>query len=119
MDYKPCDSLVHTHTGGSCSNTTEVSTLVQMDHKPMRWCYCTTQTVSDNDSEGYDRHCRHLTAEAKIGLQWGYDVAMKGASVAVMHPHVNKCHINGGLSMVPCEVVNDHGRKLTSQGNWR
>jgi hypothetical protein len=36
-----------------------------------------------------------------------------------MHPHVNKCHISGGLSMVPCEVVNDHGHKMTSQDHWR
>jgi hypothetical protein len=60
-----------------------------------------------------------LLPRPKLDYNGGYDVAMKGASVAVMHPHVNKCHINGGLSMVACEVVNDHGRKLTSQGNWR
>ena len=34
-----------------------------------------------------------------------------------MHPRVNKRHINGGLSMVSHEVVNDHGRKMTSQGH--
>ena len=29
--------LVHTHTGGSCSNATEVRTLARTDHKPMWW----------------------------------------------------------------------------------
>jgi hypothetical protein len=30
--------LVHTHTGGSCSNAMEVRTLARTDHKPMRRC---------------------------------------------------------------------------------
>jgi len=36
-----------------------------------------------------------------------------------MHPRVNKHHINGGLLVVPHEVVNNHGCQMASQGHWR
>ena len=62
--------LVYTYTDGSCSNATEVRTLSRTDHKPIQRCQCTPQSVSDSDGDGYDHHCRQLTAEVKMRLRW-------------------------------------------------
>ena len=35
-------------------------------------------TVRDSDGDGYDFHCRQLTAEAEIGLLYGLQRGYKG-----------------------------------------
>jgi hypothetical protein len=49
--------------------------------------YCTPQSVSDDDGDDYDYHCRQLTTEAKIGLRWGLRRGCERGLSVVVHPH--------------------------------
>ena len=74
---------MHTHTGEPCSNATEVRTLSRMDDKPKWRC-------SEHPSRSQIAMAMAMTITAdsllprlKSDYDRGYDVAMKGASVAV------------------------------------
>jgi hypothetical protein len=58
-----------------------------MDHKPIGGV-SVHQSVLDADGEGYDRHCRQLTAEAKIGLQCGLRCDCERCGVVVKNSEV-------------------------------
>ena len=66
--------LVHTHTGESCCNVTEVRTLSRMDDKPMRPC-----CVLPSRSKIATVMAMTITADS----DGGYDTVVKGASVVV------------------------------------
>jgi hypothetical protein len=70
--------LVYTNTAESCSNTTEVRTLSQMDHKPIQRCECTPQMVMTTTITADS-----LLSRPKLDYDGGYDVVVKGVSVEV------------------------------------
>jgi hypothetical protein len=75
--------LVHTHTGGSCSNATEVRTLSRTDDRSIRWC-----RVHPSQSQIPIVMAMTITADGllprlKLDCDGDYDVAVKGLSVVV------------------------------------
>ena len=74
---------MHTHTGGSCSNATEVRTLSRTDDKPKWRC-------SEHPSRSQIAMAMAMTIitdsllpRLKLDYDRGYDMAVKGASVVV------------------------------------
>ena len=75
--------LVHTHTHGSYSNTTEGRTLSRTDDKPIRQC-----SVHRRRSQIATVRAMSITADSllprlKLDYDMGYDTTVKGASVVV------------------------------------
>jgi hypothetical protein len=62
-DHKPCGSVMHTHTGESWSNVTEVRTLSRMDDKPKQRC-------SEHPSRSQIATVMAMTITADILLPW-------------------------------------------------
>jgi hypothetical protein len=76
---------VHTNTGWSCSNTTEVRTLSRTVDKPMRRC-----CVLPSRSEIATVMATTITTDSllprpKLDCYVSCDVAVKGTSVVVLH----------------------------------
>jgi hypothetical protein len=72
---------VHTHTRGSCSNTTKVRTLSQMDDKPIRQCSVHPSLSQIPTVVAMSITAHSLLPKPKLDCDVGYDAAVKGASV--------------------------------------
>ena len=75
---------MHTYTGGSCSNATEVRTLSRTDDKPIRWCSVHRSRSQLTTVMAMTITVDSLLSRPKLDCGGDYNAAVKDLSVVVV-----------------------------------